>query len=65
MENILLKRFFFFKYTIIGWLIWTYPSILKKKCTPQFHGIHVTCYLKFKLLYNFRIVAFVFLSKYK
>ena len=29
MENMLLKRFF--KYIIIGWLIWTYPRILKKK----------------------------------
>ena len=55
-----------FKYTIIGWKIWTYPIILKKKKhKPQFLGTHVTCYIKFKLLYKYRIVTFFFLSKYK
>ena len=36
-----------------------------KKCTPPFYGTHVICYIKFKLLYKFRIVAFFILSKYK
>ena len=36
-----------------------------KKCTSLFHGTHVTCYIKFKLLYNFRIVPFFLLLKYK
>ena len=37
-----------------------------KKCTSPFHGIHVICYIKYKLLYKFRIVAFFFFfSKYK
>ena len=31
-----------------------------KKCTSPFHGIHVICYIKYKLLYKFRIVAFFF-----
>ena len=29
------------------------------------HITHVTCYIKFKLLYHSKIVAFFFLSKYK
>ena len=39
----------------------------KKKCALSFHGIHVTCYIKFELLYKFRIVtfSFFFFSKYK
>ena len=40
---------------------------LKNKCTLIFHGTHIsdiTCYIKFKLLYEFKIVAFFFLSKY-
>ena len=39
-----------FKYTIISWLIWPYLRTLKKICTPAFYEIHVTCYIKFKLL---------------
>ena len=30
----------------------------KKKCTPPFHRKHVTYYIKFILLYEFRIVIF-------
>ena len=37
----------------------------KKNFTPPFHETHVTCYIKFKLLYKFRIIDFYFLSKYK
>ena len=32
-------------------------NIYKKKCTLPFHGTHVTCYIKFKLLYKFIIVT--------
>ena len=30
------------------------------KCTPSFYGTHVTCYIKFKLSYKFRILDFFF-----
>ena len=31
--------------------------------TPSFHGTHVTCYIKFKLLYKF-IILTLFFFKY-
>ena len=52
----IIKNDFFFKYTIINFLILIDPRILKK-ITFAFHGKYVTCYNKFKLLYNFRIVT--------
>ena len=36
------------------------PKNIKKECTPSFHGIHLTCYIKIKLLYNFTIVELIF-----
>ena len=69
MKKMLLKGFkkYIYIYTTIGWLIWTYPRILKKKniyiYTPSFHGTHVTRYIKFKLLYKF-IILTLFFFKY-
>ena len=37
----------------------------KKKYTPLFHGTHITCYIKFKLLHKFRIIEFFFFPKCK
>ena len=69
MKKMLLKGFniYIYIYTTIGWLIWTYPRILKNIYIyiyiPSFHGTHVTCYIKFKLLYKF-IILTLFFFKY-
>ena len=63
MVKILSKGFFFFFFFLNTHNKLNNLNISKnisKQCVYPFHGTHVTCYTKFKLLYRFQIVAFFF-----
>ena len=58
MEKVLLKLIFKIYYNRLMTNLNIFKKILKKKYILSFYKTHVTCYIKFKLLYKFRIVTF-------